>query len=238
MACRYHQAKATQSLSGEIRSVQDFLPTSWLPETSAFNESGPQTTWKTWRRFCSHILILWSLVNIYGWYIVNDGSYRVNIYLMMVNICSSSFPSSYCRSSLFTAKYPQKSSSVSPWSHNVPHLGRQTRQSPQERLCSSHDPAVVVADAWNIRGDRGRDRNGYIRVLIGLQTVGISPRKMGSGGPLQHLKLFFLCIHFWGCFAGELRCEKTVLNVDVADHHVLDESFYVLLHFFWGITLL
>ena len=58
----------------------------------------------------------------------------------------------------------------------VPHLGRQTRQSPQERLCSSHDPAVVVADAWNILWPGP----GQKRVLIGLQNVGISPRKMGS----------------------------------------------------------
>ena len=61
------------------------------------------------------------------------------------------------------------SSSVLPWSHIC-----QTRQSPQERLCSSHDPAVVVADAWV---DRGRDRNSY---ELGSEMSGFQLEKWGT----------------------------------------------------------
>ena len=130
---------------------------------------------------------------------------------MMVNICSSSFSSSYLVL-LIHCEVPI-SSSVSPWSH-ISAARRGSRHK------SGSVPPTTPLWSWQTLGtscDRGRDRNG---TNWAPKCRGFHPEKWGvCGGPLQYFKLFFLCIHFWGRFAGELRCEKTVLNVDVADHH-------------------
>ena len=131
---------------------------------------------------------------------------------MMVNICSSSFSSSYLVLLIHCE--------VPPYLHRF-------RPGPTSR---PPDAAVATRAALFLPRPRcGRGRRlehpvtgaGTETVLIGLQNVGDFTQKNGEFVEALYsiLSCFFLCIHFWGRFAGELRCEKTVLNVDVADHH-------------------